>query len=81
MSDRVPKVDVTKLKPAELLYVKEIERKNLERVLKLQRTRRNNLITGGILGGIVLGIYGYSMYAVKQETFLDDFDEPEKTVQ
>lgn len=77
----MPKIDVSKLKPAELVYIKEIERKNLERVLKLQRTRRNNLITGGILGGLVLGIYGYSIFAVKQETFLDDCNEPETTAQ
>lgn len=34
------------------------------------------LITGIALGISVFGIYGYSMYAVKQEKFLDDFEIP-----
>lgn len=33
---------------------------------------------GLALGFSVLSIYGYSMYAVKQEKFLDDFEEPAK---
>lgn len=82
MSDRMQKVqDVTKLKPTELEFIREIERQNLERVAKLKRVRRNNIITGSLLGIGVLAIYGYSMYAVKQETFLDDFEEPKKTTQ
>lgn len=79
MSDRMQKVqDLKKLKPTELEFIKEIERQNLERVAKLKRVRRNNIITGSLLGIGVLAIYGYSMYAVKQETFLDDFEEPKK---
>lgn len=82
MSDRMQRVkDFSKLKPTELEYIKEIERQNLERVAKLKRIRRNNIITGSLLGVGVLAIYGYSMYAVKQETFLDDFEEPQKTTQ
>lgn len=82
MSNRMQKVeDFSQLKRSELEYIKEIERQNLERVAKLKRIRRNNLITGSLLGVGVLAIYGYSMFAVKQETFLDDFEEPQKTVQ
>lgn len=33
---------------------------------------------GCILGGTVFGIYLYSMFSVKQEKFLDDFEEPKK---
>lgn len=73
--------DLSKLKPAELEFIKEIEKQNLNRVVKLKRVRRNNIITGSLLGIGVLAIYGYSMYAVKQETFLDDFEEPKKTTQ
>ena len=45
--------------------------------LALLRYRRRNLFLGlGLLAG-VLGIYGYSMYAVKQESLdLDDLDKP-----
>lgn len=82
MSDRMQKVeDFSKLKRTELELIKEIERQNLERVIKLKRVRRNNTITGSLLGIAALAIYGYSMYAVRQENFLDDFDEPEKTTQ
>nr|CAD7399516.1 unnamed protein product [Timema cristinae]CAD7433089.1 unnamed protein product [Timema monikensis] len=85
MADKesMPKVDFekdkAKFKNTAVDYIKLIEKLNLERVQKLQRIRRNNIITGCVLGGSVLGIYAYSMYSVKQETFLDDFDEPATT--
>lgn len=69
-----------KLSPAQLNFMKLIEQQNLERVAKLERIRRRNAWTGLGLGALVLGIYGYSMFAVKQEKFLDDFDEPEKVI-
>ena len=45
--------------------------------LALMRYRRRNWLLGfGLLAG-VLGIYGYSMYAVKQESLdLDELDKP-----
>ncbi|XP_018800990.1 PREDICTED: cytochrome c oxidase assembly factor 3, mitochondrial [Bactrocera latifrons] len=67
-----------KLDKAQLEFMKIIEQQNLVRVEKLQRIRRNNLITAGILGASVLGIYAYSMLSVQQEDFLDDFEEPKK---
>lgn len=81
MSDRMPKIDLSKLKPTDINFIKEIERQNFERVQKLKRIKKNNLITAGLLGIGVLSIYGYSMYAVRQESFLDDFDEPAKTTE
>lgn len=79
--DRMPKVDVQnqKINPTQLQFMKLIEKQNLERVQKLQRLRRNNIITGCIVGTGVFSIYFYSMWAVQQEKFLDDFNEPEKT--
>jgi Coiled-coil domain-containing protein 56 len=85
-----------KLKQSEIDFMKIIEEQNVKRVLKLKKTRKNNIITGNCgelqkfrqshfyffpavsLGISVLGIYGYSMYAVQQEKFLDDFNEPIK---
>ncbi|KAJ6647599.1 Cytochrome c oxidase assembly factor 3, mitochondrial, partial [Pseudolycoriella hygida] len=67
-----------KLKPAEADFMKLIEKENLIRVQKLQSLRKRNNLTGIILGGSVLSIYFYSMFAVKQEKFLDDFSEPVK---
>jgi hypothetical protein len=78
--DSMPKVDFVKdkanLNQGELDYIRLIERQNRERVLKLQKLRRANLWTAGIIGAGVFSIYLYSMLAVKQENFLDDFNEP-----
>lgn len=82
--DKMPKVNLKdsgrKLSQTELDFMKIIEKQNLQRVQKLQRMRRTNIITGCLLGGGVLSIYLYSMFAVQQERFLDDFNEPEKTI-
>lgn len=67
-----------KIDRAQLEFMKIIEEQNLQRVQKLQKVRRNNLITAGILGASVIGIYAYSMLSVQQERFLDDFEEPKK---
>lgn len=67
-----------KLKKSEIDFMRLIEQQNLQRVEKLQRQRRNNKITALSLGATVIGIYLYSMLSVKQERFLDDFEEPAK---
>lgn len=67
-----------KLKPSEVDFMKLIEKENIARVQKLQGLRRRNNLTGLVLGGTVLSIYIYSMFAIKQEKFLDDFSEPIK---
>lgn len=67
-----------KLDKAQLEFMKLIEEQNLERVQKLKRLRRNNLMTAAALITSVVGIYAYSILSVKQEKFLDDFDEPRK---
>ena len=47
----------------------------LNRLAMLRYRRRNWLVGLGLLAG-VLSIYGYSMYAVKQESLdLDELDE------
>lgn len=69
------------LKKAELDYMKIIEQKNLERVQKLKQINRRNRFTGLAIGAGVFSIYLYSIFAVKQETFLDDFNEPAKVQQ
>lgn len=69
------------LKKAELDYMKIIEEKNRERVLKLQAISKRNRLVGCSIGAGVFGIYLYSIFAVKQETFLDDFNEPVKVQQ
>lgn len=68
------------LSAAQLKFMKLIEAQNLQRINKLTSIRRRNTLTGWGLGAAVIGIYSYSMFAVKQEKFLDDFDEPEKVI-
>lgn len=76
--EHMPKLDVAdklKLSQAQLDYMKILEKQNIDRVAKLKRLRRNNLITGFALLGSVIGIYTYSILAVKQEKFLDELDD------
>lgn len=68
------------LSAAQLKFMQLIEAQNLERIAKLDRIRRRNTLTGWGLAAAVVGIYTYSIFAVKQEKFLDDFDEPEKVI-
>ncbi|XP_015516207.1 cytochrome c oxidase assembly factor 3, mitochondrial [Neodiprion pinetum] len=83
--EQMPKIhegkNFRKLTLVEQEYMRLIEERNLERVASLKRMQRNNRYTGLALGALVLGIYGYSMYAVRQENFLDDFEEPVKTTE
>lgn len=86
MGDFKPKISSTEganpvLKKAELDYMKLIEHMNAERVKRLQETAKKNKLVGSSIGLTVFGIYLYSIFAVKQETFLDDFSEPAKVQQ
>ncbi|KAG7167967.1 cytochrome c oxidase assembly factor 3, mitochondrial-like [Homarus americanus] len=77
-SKQMPKLDLQrdsiKLSQPQLDYMRIVENQNLERVQKLARMKRNNIWVGSMLGLGVLGIYGYSIYSVKQEKFLDELD-------
>lgn len=79
-SDRLRKIDLSKdwesLPKAQQLYIKKIIEKNNERYEKEQKLRTHYRISATVLFGVVFSIYFYSMYAVKQEKFLDDFDMP-----
>ncbi|XP_073843262.1 coiled-coil domain containing 56 [Musca autumnalis] len=79
-SEKAPSIKYAegKIDKAQLEFMKLIEQQNLERVQKLKRVRRNNLLTAGSLIFSVVGIYAYSIWSVKQEKFLDDFEEPKK---
>jgi len=81
-SEQAPKIKygeaAPKIDQAQLKFMKLIEEQNLDRVQKLKRVRRNNLLTAGALGLSVVAIYGYSIFSVQQEKFLDDFEEPKK---
>lgn len=57
--------------------IKKAEKSNQERAEKHIKTRRRNIALGGLLGTFAVSVYFYSMFAMKQETFLDDFVLPE----
>lgn len=82
--DRMPKVDLSKdaikLSTSDLHWIKRVEQENIDRVKKLKALRNRNIIVGGLLGGVVLSIYSYTLKAIKQEQYFDDFDFPETTV-
>lgn len=81
-NDQMPQVNFVKegeIDKRLLQQIKFVERQNLIRATRLNRLRKNARYTGILLGGIALSIYGYSIYSIKQETFLDDFEVPEVT--
>lgn len=69
-----------KLTAAQLAFMKLTEKENIKRVRSLELTRKRNWVTGWTLGLCVLSIYGYTILSIKQERFLDDFNEPEKVI-
>jgi NADPH-dependent 7-cyano-7-deazaguanine reductase QueF-like protein len=66
------------LSKSQINLMKRVEKENAERVEALLKMRRRNNWTGLGITAIVFSIYGYSMWAVKQEGFLDSLDEPVK---
>lgn len=48
---------------------------NQERVKEIFAKNYKNHISFAVLLGLVVGIYWYTMYSVKQETFLEEIDE------
>lgn len=78
--EQMPKVDLKKdiprLSTSDLHWIKQIEQENLERVQKFKSIRKKNLIVGGLLVFGVASIYTYTLHAVKQEQYFDDFEIP-----
>lgn len=59
-------------------FVRKAEKKNKERAKMHKFFRRTDWMIAATCFSIVIGIYGYTMYAIKQERFLDDFEMPEE---
>jgi hypothetical protein len=66
-----------KFSPEMRMYAQRIDNLQREHSEKLETTRRRHLICGAILGAFVIGVYAYTMLAIRQEKFLDDFNVPE----
>ena len=72
----MPKVDMKaefdNLSPSQQYYVKKLNRLNQTSYEANQKMRKGGRRTGLFLTGVACGIYVYTMYAMKQEKFLDE---------
>ncbi|XP_003393315.2 cytochrome c oxidase assembly factor 3, mitochondrial [Bombus terrestris] len=84
-SDFMPKLDIerdkSKLKYSDIIYMKQAEEAAVQRASQYTKRRNKCAKAGFALAGLSLGIYLYTIYAVKQETFLNDLYEPEKIIE
>lgn len=58
-------------------FVKKAERRNKDRATRHVFYRRKDWMIAGTCLCIAISIYAYTIYAMKQETFLDDFEMPD----
>jgi hypothetical protein len=69
--------DVTSnLSQSQKRLLERLKKKRVDEVFEDKQLRTTQNRIGILITVFVVTIYAYSMYAVKQETFLDDFDEP-----
>merc|ERR1711997_1144217 len=59
-------------------FVRKAKKRNKERATLHRFFRRKDWIIAGTCFGIVIGIYSYTIFAIQQEKFLDDFEMPEE---
>ncbi|XP_051172924.1 cytochrome c oxidase assembly factor 3, mitochondrial [Leptopilina boulardi] len=81
MTDNLQKVNIKtdrKLTPTDLINIKRIEEINRKRVARVKIVQKKNIFTALSLAALAGGIYIYTIKSMKQEEFLDDFNEPEK---
>lgn len=75
----VDEVDVQKrLGNINMDFVRKAERKNKERAKMHTFFRRTDWVIATFCFGLVISIYSYTMFAIRQEKFLDDFEMPEE---
>jgi len=78
VTNRVSNMSDEALKERTQLYdtfIRDVEKRNLQRINNLLRIRRRNLFTGIGLAVFVGCVYTYSILAVRQEKFLDEIVE------
>jgi len=59
-------------------FVRKAEKRNKERASMHRFFRRKDWMIAGFCFSLVGGIYTYTIWAIQQEKFLDDFDMPEE---
>ena len=65
------------MKPVRLKSDPDVKKANAARAAKHVKYRTKDWMILLTCLGIAGGIYGYTMYAMKQEQFLDDFEMPD----
>ena len=66
-----------KLGDIQMAFVKKAESRNKERASRHVFYRRKDWMIGTTCIAIAISIYAYTIFAMKQETFLDDFEMPD----
>lgn len=59
-------------------FVRKAERKNKQRAKLHRFFRRTDWMIATVCFSLVASIYGYTIFAIQQEKFLDDFEMPEE---
>jgi len=83
-AETMKQVDVDELEVQKRLghtsmnFVRKAEKKNKARAKMHRFYRRTDWMIAAFCFALVISIYSYTMFAIKQETFLDDFDMPEE---
>ncbi|XP_030631181.1 cytochrome c oxidase assembly factor 3 homolog, mitochondrial [Chanos chanos] len=72
------RIDPTKedLSREQLQFIRQVELAQWKK--KTEKLRGRNVVTGLLIGAVVLGIYGYTFYSVSQERIMDEIDEEAK---
>uniref|UniRef100_A0A8R1HU95 Cytochrome c oxidase assembly factor 3 n=1 Tax=Caenorhabditis japonica TaxID=281687 RepID=A0A8R1HU95_CAEJA len=73
--DMLETIDIEDLPRPQKRFAKQFEKVNEERVKEIFAKNYKNHISFAVLLSVVVGIYWYTMYSVKQETFLEEIDE------
>ncbi|GMR32133.1 hypothetical protein PMAYCL1PPCAC_02328, partial [Pristionchus mayeri] len=74
-SDMLETIDIEDLPRAQKRYAKQFEKINQQRIKEIFERNYKNHISFTVLAVLVVAIYCYTLYAVKQETFLEEIDE------
>uniref|UniRef100_A0A0K0CXL6 Cytochrome c oxidase assembly factor 3 n=1 Tax=Angiostrongylus cantonensis TaxID=6313 RepID=A0A0K0CXL6_ANGCA len=74
-SDMLETIDIEDLPRAQKRFAKQFEKVNEERVRDIFAKNYKNHAALAVLICVVVGIYYYTIHAVKQETFLEEIDE------
>ena len=73
-------IDSKNFSKVEEMYMSKINARNVERYQQEKKLKLHYRITGALLISFALSVYAYTMFAIRQEKFLDDFDVPEPPV-